>query len=83
MYLERNIFSEEPNNYLTIYSGLFFISKISPIEFARKKKPSGGKKERRKGTKLPNHERHDQNAAIFWRLMQRGEKKKKQKNKTQ
>lgn len=33
------------------------------LEFARKKKPSGLKKERRK-EKLPNEVRHDQNAAI-------------------
>ncbi|HCM82482.1 MAG: hypothetical protein UV63_C0019G0004 [Microgenomates group bacterium GW2011_GWC1_43_11] len=33
------------------------------LEFAHKKKPSGLKKERRKG-KLPNEIRHDQNAAI-------------------
>ena len=33
------------------------------MEFARKKKPSGKKDERRRG-KLPNQIRHDQNAAI-------------------
>lgn len=50
------------------------------VEFTRKKKPSGGKKERRKGVKLPNHIRHEENAAILWNLRQRGEKKKKIKN---
>lgn len=33
------------------------------IDFARKRKPSGRKDENRQG-KLPNHIRHDQNAAI-------------------
>lgn len=36
---------------------------LNTIEFARKKKPSGIKNDRRT-SKLPNHIRHDQNAAI-------------------
>lgn len=36
---------------------------FSAPEFARKKKPTGRKEERRK-VKLPNQIRHDQNAAI-------------------
>jgi hypothetical protein len=47
-------------------AALRFLDRKNPMvswEFSRKKKPSGLKKERRKG-KLPNEIRHDQNAAI-------------------
>lgn len=49
------------------------------FEFAHKKKPSGLKKERRKG-KLPNEIRHDQNAAIAvgtWKKRRKEKIKKK------
>jgi hypothetical protein len=42
---------------------LFNTSQFIPLEFARKKKPTGRKSERRK-EKLPNQIRHDQNTAI-------------------
>lgn len=54
-----------------IEQGLSYFS----VDFARDKKPSGRKDERRKG-KLPNQIRHDENSAIAvgtWR-------KKREKN---
>jgi len=46
------------------------------IKFARKKKPSGRKGERRK-EKLPNQVRHDRNAAIAVGTWRKRNKKKK------
>lgn len=62
-------------NRLNIYSMLFYFSNIL-LEFARKKKPSGLKKEKQKG-KLPNQIRHDQNAAIAVGTWKKRNKKKK------
>lgn len=42
---------------------LLDMSRFLQLEFARKKKPTGRKTERRK-VKLPNQIRHEQNAAI-------------------
>ena len=68
-------------NRLNIFSTPLIHISYFLLEFARKKKPSGLKKEKQKG-KLPNQIRHDQNAAISigtWTNKGRGSKNKKNK----
>lgn len=50
------------------------------LDYARKKKPSGRKQEKRKG-KLPNHIRHDENAAIAVGTWKKRSKKQTEKSK--
>lgn len=72
------IYQENPQfNRLNIHSMFFYFSNIL-LEFARKKKPSGLKSEKKRG-KLPNQIRHDQNAGIAvgtWKKRNKSKKKK-------
>ena len=52
---------------------------FSMLEFSRKKKPSGRKNEN-KERKLPNHIRHDENAAIAVGTWKKRNNRKKQNN---
>ncbi len=70
------IYQESPRfNRFNTSSIMFYFSNIL-LEFARKKKPSGLKKEKQKG-KLPNQIRHDENAAIAVGTWKKRNKRKK------
>lgn len=70
------IYQENPQfNRFNTSSIMFYFSNIL-LEFARKKKPSGLKNEKRKG-KLPNQIRHDQNAGIAVGTWKKNNKKNK------
>ena len=70
------IYQENLRPYRFDMRSMFFYFSNILLEFARKKKPSGLKKERRK-TKLPNQIRHDQNAAIAIGTWKKNNKRKK------
>lgn len=70
------IYQESPRfNRFDTSSIMFYFSNIL-LEFARKKKLSGLKKEKQKG-KLPNQIRHDENAAIAVGTWKKRNKRKK------
>lgn len=70
------IYQESPRfNRFDTSSIMSYFSNIL-LEFARKKKPSGLKKEKQKG-KLPNQIRHDENAAIAVGTWKKRNKRKK------
>lgn len=61
-YIMINQETQRFNNPDMFLTPLIHISNFL-LEFARRRKPSGLKKERKRG-KLPNQNRHDRNAAI-------------------
>lgn len=69
------IYQESPRlNGFNTFPIMFYYSNVL-LEFARKKKPSGLKQEKRRG-KLPNQIRHDQNSGIAVGTWKKSNKRK-------